>query len=116
MREADTMRAIQLRLSSEPETRVFRNNVGQLEDRDGRIVRYGLCNGSSDLIGWHRVTITPDMVGQSVAIFTAIEVKQPGKYPTKEQRAFIDAVQHAGGIAGMARSEQEAVALVYGDG
>lgn len=40
--------------------------------RSGRLrkVRAGLeVPGSSDLIGWHTVTITPDMVGKRVAIF-----------------------------------------------
>ena len=48
------------------------------------MVRYGLGNvskelnkelKSSDLVGWTSVVITPAMVGKTVAVFTAIEVK-----------------------------------------
>ena len=55
----------------------FRNNVGQAwagEKRD-KPVRYGLEKGSADLIGYTSVVITPEMVGQKVAIFTSIEDK-----------------------------------------
>ena len=41
-----------------------------------RQIKYGLCNGSSDLIGWTPITITPDMIGKKIAVFTAIEVKK----------------------------------------
>ena len=70
-----------------------------------RRVTYGLCTGSSDLIGWTPVTVTPDMVGKKIAVFTAVEVKKNkfGKYrATEEQKHFISAVQANGGIAGVA--------------
>jgi hypothetical protein len=59
---------------------LFRNNVGG----QGRL-RWGLANDSekqnkllksADLIGWTTVTVTPDMIGQDVAIFTSIECKE----------------------------------------
>lgn len=58
----------------------------------------GLCKGSSDLIGWQTVTITPDMVGKRIAIFTAIEVKYGSTRTTDEQANFIEQVNKAGGI------------------
>ena len=70
-----------------------------------RRVAYGLCTGSSDLIGWTPVTITPEMVGKKVAVFTAVEVKKNkfGKYrATDEQKHFITAVKNNGGMAGVA--------------
>lgn len=93
--------------------RLFRNNTGALKDAAGRLVRYGLCPGSSDLIGWKRLTITPDMVGQEVAVFVAIEVKDRGR-ATPEQLRFIEAVQNAGGLAGVARSVDDAQAILDG--
>jgi hypothetical protein len=87
--------------------RLWRNNTGALKDATGRLVRYGLCPGSSDLIGLRQVTITPDMVGQTLAVFTAIEVKDQGRL-TEQQRAFITMVQQAGGMAGVARSVDDA--------
>ena len=95
-------------------TRLFRNNVGCLRDERGQPVRYGLCPGSSDLIGFTQVTITPDMVGQTVAVFTAIEVKAERGRATAEQQAFIAMVQHFGGRSGIARSEEEAQQIVAG--
>ena len=94
---------------------VFRNNIGLAwygANRD-QPVKYGLGTGTGDLIGWTCVTITPDMVGQTIAIFTSIEVKRPiGGRATEEQKNFIRVVQEAGGIAGVARSPEEALAIV----
>ena len=78
--------------------RLLRNNVGSIKIND-RYVSYGLGKGSSDLIGWTSVTITPDMVGQKVAIFTAIELKTENDRASKEQKNFIKIVQAAGGFA-----------------
>lgn len=109
MSEAPIMRRIQLELAKYG-LRLFRNNVGMLTDAAGNKVRYGLCNGSSDLIGLTPVVITPEMVGRRVAIFTAIEVKDKTKL-TAEQQNFINFVLSAGGIAFKANSEAEAVKL-----
>lgn len=93
--------------------RLLRNNIGVANYPNGQVVRFGVGGvGGADLVGWLPVTITPDMVGRRVAIFAAIEVKVPGKYATLEQRRFLSAVQAEGGIAGVARSEAEAVALL----
>lgn len=99
-------------------TKLFRNHVGFIEDSRGTKHRFGLCNGSSDCIGWTRLTVTPDMVGKSVAVFTAIEVKTKRGRASDDQLNFIDAVKNAGGIAGIARSSEEAVDIVklYIDG
>ncbi len=87
--------------------RLFRNNTGALMDIKGRLVKFGLCKGSSDLIGFKTVEVTPDMVGQKIAIFSAIEVKDKGK-ATQEQKKFIDIVLDAGGLAGIAKDIQDA--------
>ena len=92
-------------------TRLFRNNTGTLRDQHGRPVSFGLCKGSADLIGWTTRTITPDMVGQQVAVFTSIEVKSSTGRLRPEQRQWLDAVQAAGGIAGVARSVEDAARL-----
>jgi len=93
-------------------TRLFRNNTGTLRDQHGRPVSFGLARGSADLIGWRTVTITADMVGTTVAVFTSIEVKTATGRVRPEQRQWLDAVQAAGGIAGVARSVEEAEALL----
>jgi hypothetical protein len=90
-------------------TRLLRNNCGQCQTSDGRVIRYGVGNpGGSDLIGLHTVTITQDMVGQRLAVFTAIEVKTPTGRATEQQNRFIAMVKNLGGIAGVARSVDDA--------
>jgi hypothetical protein len=95
----------------------FRNNVGSAKTFDGRFIRFGLCPGSHDLIGWTEKIITPDMVGKKVAIFTSVETKRPfvGR-KSVEQINFHNRVTMAGGISGFATSAAEAIALIVGWG
>ena len=112
MSEAAIQQQIRLALSRAGVV-AFRNNQGQYTDiKSGRPIRYGVCNpGGSDLIGWTPLVITPDMVGRTVAVFTAVEVKTPTGKPTQHQLNFIAQVLKAGGFAGIARSPGEAVAI-----
>lgn len=99
---------------SKGDTRLLRNNCGQCQTGDGRVIRYGVGNpGGSDLIGLHTVTVTPDMVGQKLAVFTAIEVKTPTGRATEQQQRFLVMVKGLGGIAGIARSVQDAGDLLH---
>jgi len=100
---------------SHGDIKVFRNNTGTLRDQHGRPVQFGLCKGSADLIGWRTVTVTPEMVGQRIAVFTSIEVKTPTGRLRPEQQQWLDAVQAAGGIAGVARSVEDAQRLTMRD-
>ncbi len=116
------MRNIQLAISKTA-MRLFRNNVGsawlgrvinhsphQVVVANPQRVTYGLCTGSADLIGWTPVVITQEMVGATVAVFTAQEVKMPGARLRKEQAAFGAAVENAGGIFACVHSVDEALA------
>lgn len=95
--------------------RLFRNNCGQFRKPSGEVIRYGVSNpGGSDLIGWTTITITPDMVGKEVAVFTAVEVKTARGRPSEKQVMFIDAVNSAGGMAGIARSAESALKIISG--
>ena len=109
--EQTIQQQIRLACSSGP-VRLFRNNTGTLRDGNGRPVQFGLAKGSADLIGWSSVTITPEMVGQTVAVFTSIEVKSSTGRLRPEQQQWLDAVSAAGGIAGVARSVEDARALL----
>jgi hypothetical protein len=132
MLEQTIMKKIMLAVSAAG-ARVFRNNVAQawtgdrppygpgamvrLEQgdvllRNARPLHAGLTKGSSDLIGWMPVTVTEEMVGRKLSVFAAIEVKGPKGRTSEQQADFIKAVQKAGGIAGVARSEAEAIALL----
>lgn len=110
MTEQQIQQHIRLACSRGP-VRLHRNNTGTLYDRQGRPVTFGLAVGSADLIGWTTRTITPDMVGQRVAVFTSIEVKSATGRLRPEQQQWLDAVQAAGGIAGVARSVEDAARL-----
>ncbi len=113
--ETNLQAAIWKTLSAETEARLWRNNVGTTRSADGRFVRFGLCPGSSDLIGLTPVVVTPDMVGQVVAVFSAVEVKTPRGRVTDEQQKFLDFVQRSGGRAGVARSVEDALKIIGGD-
>jgi hypothetical protein len=106
MRETQIQNRIRI-AASRLGSRLFRNNVGTATTESGHLIRFGLCKGSSDLIGWTPVEITADMVGQQIAVFTAIEVKTVKGRVSDDQQHFIDAVEDAGGIAAVARSEGE---------
>lgn len=95
-----------LRRSSALGMRLFRNNVGRLRV-DGRWIQYGLCVGSSDLIGWTPVVITPAHVGRTLLVFTAVEAKVGRNEATPEQVRFLGAVTLQGGIAVLARAESD---------
>lgn len=111
MSEAAIQQKIRLALSRAGVV-AFRNNVGQYTDqKTGRPIQYGLCVGSSDLIGWTPVTVTPEMVGTKLAVFTAVEVKTPSGRATEAQMNFIAQVLKAGGFAGIARSPKDAVVI-----
>jgi hypothetical protein len=111
--ETDLQQRIRLALGATPNLRLFRNNCGSLPDpRTGRPVQFGLARGSADLIGLRTVTITPEMVGQQVAVFTSIEVKTPTGRATPEQQNWLHMVRRAGGIAGIARSVRDAQQII----
>lgn len=112
MKESNIQQEVRLALSVGGVV-TFRNNSGAYEDDRGRWVKYGVGNpGGSDLIGFKQTVITPDMVGQKVAIFVAIEVKTATGRVTEAQQNFIDQVNKAGGIAGIVRSKEDAIALL----
>lgn len=92
--------------------RLWRNNTGALVDQQGRFVRFGLCKGSSDLIGLRSLEVTSEMVGQRVAQFVALEIKTAQGVLSPEQRAFLKLVQQLGGLGAVCRSIAEAQAVL----
>ena len=128
MSERDIQNRILLECSR-GDTRLFRNNValgwagdaqqirhagavqvrpGDVVIRSARPLHAGLCKGSSDLIGWRSVEITPYMVGQRVAVFASVEVKTHTGKVRLDQENWQNQVTDAGGLAFIARSPQEA--------
>lgn len=130
MNEGNLMKSVMLALGKIPGVRIFRNNTGKawigksavITSRrqiwvnpgdviieNGRFFHAGLCVGSSDLIGFKSVQVTPEMVGKRVAIFLAPEIKTAKGRPSPEQLNFIKMVTDFGGIAYVATTEAEAV-------
>lgn len=111
--ETNLQQRIRLALGTHPQLRLFRNNSGKLPDpRTGRYVQFGVASpGGADLIGWRTITVTPEHVGQQIAVFTAIEIKTPTGRITPAQQNFLEAVIKAGGIAGIARSVADALRI-----
>lgn len=68
---------------------------------EARMIHAGLTKGGSDIIG-----IAPD------GRFLAVEVKTTTGRIRPEQQRFIDAVIAAGGVAGIARSAEDALKLI----
>ena len=107
--ETTLQQHIRLAVGQRSDVRLFRNNTGTLPDpRTGRPIQFGLARGSADLIGIKQITITPDMVGQTIGVFTSIEVKTPTGRVTPQQRNWLTMVRKLGGIAGIARSIRDA--------
>ena len=98
MSEKKLQQQILKAIGSDPNYRLFRNNVGMLLDAKGNPVRYGLCKGSSDLIGMKKIKITPEMVGIDIAQFVSIEIKAKNGKLTHEQKNWLDMVNEMGGL------------------
>lgn len=125
MSEADFMRRC-LKRATEMGARLFRVNVGRawVGDaervgpdtvilRNARPFKAGVP-GMSDLIGWTPVTITEAHLGQTLAVYTAVETKTPRGRATTEQRQFIEVVSAAGGRAGIARTDADLHNILMG--
>ena len=81
-----------------------RHADGSVTIRNARAITYGLGpDGSGDLLGWTRD-----------GRFASVEVKRPGEYPRQNQKDWMAAVRRAGGVAGVARSVEDALRILEG--
>lgn len=103
MKEADIQNSIRLALN--PYAVVFRANVGKVRMADGRWFDTGLPNGFCDLFGFRK----------SDGKIFFLEVKSKTGRLRDVQKHFIETMKNHGAIAGVARSDQEAIDLVMGD-
>ena len=95
--------------SQSPDRRLFRINAGS--GWQGRIINkragflmladpralHAAPRGWPDICGWQTIEITPEMVGQEIAVFIGIEVKATGKL-SEDQKRFRDLLERMGGI------------------
>jgi hypothetical protein len=114
--------------ASQLRARIFRNNAGACVDSSGRQINYGLGNDGTkaskmlkfgDYIGYQSITITPEMVGKTVAVFVNLEIKPDGKLnQTLQAASYIGSrenlqletcnlVKNAGGFAGIVTNKQD---------
>lgn len=87
-------------------------NPGDVVIRQARAFNAGLCKGSSDFIGFKSVVVTPEMVGTTVAIFLASEIKTKSGKASPDQILFTNMVNKFGGIGIIVTDENEAVELL----
>ena len=62
------------------------------------------------------MVIGPEHLGQTLAVFSALEVKTTRGRIREEQEKFLQLVQQLGGRAGVVRSMEEARLLLSGSG
>lgn len=100
--ETPIQKRIRLALGMDRRVVLWRNNCGALKNPRGRTVVYGLCPGSSDLIGLtHK------------GRFFALEVKRStGGRLSEKQKLFIALVNRMGGYAAMVESVEGALNAV----
>ena len=102
------------RLSTGP-VRLMRNHSGVARSMDGgRVIKFGLGPGTPDFVGFKSITITPEMVGQQVAVFVGVEAKTENDRERAEQRLWIKMAAERGARVGFARSVADAEAIIHG--
>jgi len=90
---------VRLILGADPDGCWWRNNVGVAEVR-GYKIRFGLSEGSADLVGLFR------------GHFVAVEIKTPTGRQSPEQRRWQGLVESKQGVYAIVRSEDDARALL----
>ena len=115
MSQAETkiQQDIRLAVGQVKNLRLFRNETGMLPDpRTGKWVQFGLCKGSSDLIGFKEIVIDESHLGQKLAVFISLEVKTKRGKLSDMQHNWLQVVKNAGGITGVARNVAEALNIL----
>lgn len=123
--EENVKRTIRKHFGQRPDLKLFTNPVGtgfvgsdvqmhrtQSGSRalilNPRRIDFGLCVGSSDLIGIRRCVCE---CGRTSGQFVALEVKTETGKPTPDQLNFLRVVNELGGAAGVVRSVDDVEAL-----
>lgn len=127
-KEGEIQAAILAYLRTVPGVVAWRQNSGAVKD-GARFVRFGF-KGLSDIAGWRAGCVTmhadTNRTGGPQCPFNNpqrgyhawratplyVECKAPGKQPTREQAAFLQAVTDAGGLAIVAHSVDDVVSAL----
>ena len=104
--ETNIMNKIMLRMSKKGYL-CWRNQVGLFKTMDGtRTVPIGV-KGSSDIMAVKPTVITQDMVGRTVGIFVAVEVKTATGRQSQDQKNWQKVAESKGIEYILARSEDD---------
>ena len=95
--ERDIQKAVQLRIGSRPDVRLWRHNTGKGWTDRGARISFGLA-GSADLVG----LVAP------TGRFLGVEVRSAAGRQSPAQRTFQAMVAKFGGIYILARSPEDA--------
>lgn len=103
MRESTIQAHILAKCGANVGLALFRNQVGvaqEFNERTGRtrVIRYGLCPSSADLVG----------IMAPTGRWVCLEVKRPGESMTPDQRVWAAAVRRLGGFVAEVHSIEEA--------
>lgn len=103
--ESEITAAIRSHVNRLPWARLWRNNTGELEDKRGRWVSYGLGIGSPDLVGIVRRK-------GGIGVFVGIEVKRGARKPSVNQVEWLKMIDAFGGVSASVNSVDEALEII----
>lgn len=111
--ESDVANSILIAIGSRPDVLAQKRTVGKFRalDNPARIVSVG-TPGEPDISAVVACVITPDMVGRTVGIAVGIEVKTAVGRQREAQKLFQHAWEKRGGIYRIARSPDDARAVI----
>lgn len=134
-RESVLLRDILAALGALPGVILFRNHVGRAWQGSAKHVKagqlyripadgvyipharpcaVGLAPETPDIVGMRSVTITPDMVGRTIAVFAGVEVKTEDGRIQAGQAHCIAVFSRMGARVGIARDIETARAILDG--
>lgn len=106
--ETSIQNAALLEVGTDPDVMVWRNQTGvfrAMDDPD-RVIKVG-NPGAPDILGVVAVTITPDMVGKTIGVAIAPEMKTGRGKQAENQGKWQRAFERRGGVYRLVRSPGE---------
>ena len=112
-KETALVRDIQIALQNDADATLWRNNVGTgwqgevkripkqkaILIKNPRLITFGVGGeGASDLVGLTVVEVTPDMIGEKIAVFTSVECKTLTGRMLLRQKDWANVMGRAGAL------------------
>ena len=80
----------------------LKNGTREIRIQNPRVF-HGHAEGTPDLAGFARVTVTEEMVGQVIPVFCSVELKTPAGRLRPAQAKCLEGLKKIGAICGVAR-------------